>query len=114
MAQMIVIYVTCESEEEAEKIANDLLKRKLAACVNIIPDIGSMYFWPPQTTQVDRSEECVLLLKTFEEHFDEIEEEIQRVHSYDVPAIFSLKIDQVSHSFLGWMKEQLKSSSPSV
>ncbi len=60
---MILVYITCEDRDEAEKIGNALLKKRLVACVNIIDCAHSMYFWPPQKNRIEEASEAILLCK---------------------------------------------------
>lgn len=105
---MILIYVVCKDEIEAKNIGKKLLKKRLVACVNILDKMRSMYFWPPDSDKIEESSETILLIKTIKEKYSKISEEIHKMHSYDVPCIFSLKVDEVDSKYQKWLKDQIK------
>lgn len=105
---MIIIYITCESLKQAEKIGRDLLEKRLCGCVNIIPQIISLSFWPPKTGKISKGEETILLVKTKEENFETIEKEVLKIHSWQTPCLFSLKIDHVNKNYYQWLLEEMK------
>lgn len=101
---MIFVYVTSSSLEEAKKISKVLLEKKLIACANIFP-IESFYTWEEEVCQ---AKEYVLILKTLEEKFELIKQEISVIHSYKVPCI--TKIETTSNQeFSDWVKSKLSS-----
>ena len=104
MSEMSSIYVVCENIDQAKNIAKNLLQKKLCACVNIIDKMQSMYFWPPDSDDIQEADETILLIKTLKENFDDINEEILQMHSYDVPCVFSIDIDEVEYSIVGALK----------
>jgi len=104
---MILIYITCKSVAEAEKIGTHLMSKRLCPCFNVIPKIYASSFWPPKTAEVEKSEEAVLLVKTLEEKFDAIEKEVCKLHSYDVPCIFAIPVVQVSTKYFQWLQGEL-------
>lgn len=104
MSTYIVVYVTVPSAEEGEKLANALVEDRLAACVNRLGPVQSTYWWEGR---VERDEECLLVIKTKEELFDELRKKVQEIHSYTVPEIIALPILRGSDGYLHWMEEQL-------
>ncbi|NGX33975.1 MAG: Divalent-cation tolerance protein CutA [Candidatus Anoxychlamydiales bacterium] len=108
MSGMILVYVVCEDEKEAKEIGKKILLKKLAACVNIIGGMQSMYFWPPESDKIEESSETILLIKTIKEKYPQINDEIKKMHSYEVPCIFSIKVDEVDSKYLKWLKDQVK------
>ena len=82
-----VVLVSASSQNEAEKIANELVNTKLAACVSIIPNMRSIYTWEGK---VESSEEYLLIIKTRAELFEQVKQAIQGLHSYKIPEIISL------------------------
>ncbi|NJN23142.1 MAG: divalent-cation tolerance protein CutA [Acaryochloridaceae cyanobacterium RL_2_7] len=96
-----VVLVTAPNESEAESLAGDLLSKKLAACVNIFP-VQSTYLWEGKV-QCDR--EYQLIIKTTAERFQMIEQRILELHSYEVPEIISLPVQQGSSSYLSWIAD---------
>ena len=104
---MILVYITCESLGQAEDIGRHLLKQRLAGCVNIIPGMHSLYFWPPGKNYIEETDEVILLCKTVEKYYKEIEKEVLKIHSYSNPAIFALPIAHMSKKYADWLMGEL-------
>lgn len=102
---MIIVLNTTPNLEEAETLAKKIVEAKLAACVQVLPNIKSFYYWE---NKIEEDAEYLLLIKTAEENFAELETFIQANHSYDVPEIVALEAKDVSDSYLNWMKDYLK------
>ena len=102
MAQFVVVLVTCGSEEEASKIAHALVDERLAACANIISPIRSIYRWQGKILD---EREWLLVVKTQETRFQDLEKRVKSLHSYQVPEIISLPILAGSSSYLNWLEE---------
>jgi periplasmic divalent cation tolerance protein len=98
---MYLIVTTASSREEAEKIANGLVAGRLAACVQIVPEVNSIYFWEGE---VRRDSEFLLSIKTLDEKYDAVEAYIKANHSYDVPEIAAVKAERVSAEYLKWLE----------
>ncbi len=98
----IVVLVTCGSEEEAVKIANALVEAHLAACVNLVSPIRSIYRWEGKIWD---EKEWLLIIKTQKERFEGLEKKVKSLHSYSVPEIISLPILEGSSSYLNWLLE---------
>lgn len=97
-----VIFVTCPNEKSAEKIAVDLLKKRLIACVNIIPKIKSFYWW---REKIEKSSEYLMMMKTKEGFFARVKEEVLKTHPYKIPEIICLKIEKGFEKYLKWIEE---------
>lgn len=104
MTDKKLVLTTVASEEEARKIAGALVDRRLAACVNIIPRVASIYQW---AGKMEESQECLLLIKTTGAVFDDLREAIQELHSYDLPECISLAIEDGSAAYLDWIAESV-------
>ncbi len=102
---MLVILTTTPNIEEAENLAQKIVESKLAACVQILPQMKSVYFWDGK---IQTDTEHLLLIKTLDEKFDELEQFIQANHSYDTPQIVALSAEKVSASYLNWMNDCLR------
>ena len=102
MSEPIIVFVTCGSEEEAEKIANSLVDERLAACVNIISPIRSIYRWEGKIWD---EKEWLLIIKTQKRRFAELEKKVKSLHSYSVPEIIALPIAEGSTAYLKWLEE---------
>ena len=100
-----LVLCTCPSINHAENIAEHLVKEKLAACVNILPSITSVYSW--QNTLV-RETEVQLFIKSKVEYFDLLNDKIKQLHPYDTPEVIALNIQQGDHQYLNWITESLK------
>ncbi|MDY0028370.1 MAG: divalent-cation tolerance protein CutA [Pseudobdellovibrionaceae bacterium] len=105
MSDYALVYVTCPSKEEAEKILLTLLEKKLVACGNILPGVTSYFYWEGN---VDKSEEFMLLLKSRSRLFSQIEACICDLHSYKTPCILQWKLDEVHSPFASWITENVK------
>lgn len=101
----IVVLVTCGSEEEALKIANILVEKHIAACVNLVSPIRSIYRWEGKIWD---EKEWLLIVKTQSDRFAELEKKVKSLHSYSVPEIISLPITEGSSAYLNWIKENTK------
>jgi periplasmic divalent cation tolerance protein len=102
MSEFIVVLVTCGSEEESIKIAHALVENRLAACVNLVSPIRSIYRWEGKIWD---EKEWLLIIKTQEKKFDELKTKVKSLHSYAVPEIVSLPIVEGSSSYLRWLEE---------
>ncbi len=107
MTDKVVILVTAANREEGRKIARQLVETQLAACVNILPAIESVYRWQGQTLEEG---ECLLIIKSAGALFAEIESEIVRLHSYQTPEIICLPIVEGSRKYLQWISESVRPS----
>ena len=97
-----VVLTTCGSKEEGEKIAHALVERRLAACVNIVPAIESLYRWQGK---VESATEWLLLIKTTAGRFEAVREAIRELHSYDLPECIMISIEGGSAEYLKWIEE---------
>ncbi|GJL51563.1 divalent-cation tolerance protein CutA [Candidatus Nitrospira salsa] len=105
MSGEIVVLVTAASETEARLIARRIVEDKIAACVNIIPTIQSVFDWEGKVTE---EQESLLIIKTKAEVFDLLESAIKRLHSYSVPEIIALPIQSGSSDYLAWLGQMVK------
>lgn len=98
MSKIITLYVTHANEEAAEKVATYLLNKRLIACANFFP-IKSMYWWKDK---LETGNEVVTLLKTKEENFELIRDEILKIHPYETPCILRLETE-ANESYSKWI-----------
>jgi periplasmic divalent cation tolerance protein len=96
----IVVLITTSSEEEAHKIAESLVNRRKAACVNIVPRVDSLFWWKGK---LDSARESLLVVKTKASLFPEIISLVKEIHSYEVPEIIALPIIAGSEDYLKWL-----------
>jgi periplasmic divalent cation tolerance protein len=100
--QYRIVLVTCGSIPEARKIGRIVVEKKLAACANIVPGIESIYKWKGK---VERAREILMVIKTSATRLAELEKEVKRAHSYDVPEFIVLSIVAGSKQYLQWIRE---------
>jgi len=98
--KFLLIYTTCASVHEAKRISEILLKHNLIACSNIYPSMISLYKWNNKIAQDD---ECAIIMKAIEENFSEIEKQIKKFHSYEIPCIIGLPISQIDDDYANWL-----------
>src|SRR3989338_9669952 len=101
MRDAIVVFVTTSSKKEAQKIANALVKQKLAACVQILPQMESIYIWEKK---ICRDKEFLVIIKSQKKLFLKLEKTILKLHSYKVPQIVALPIIKGHGPYLQWLK----------
>jgi periplasmic divalent cation tolerance protein len=106
MTDKIVVLSSCASADEAGKIARSLVEKKLAACVNIMPAVRSIYRWKGA---IEDDHETLLLIKSSRGLFQELRAEIERLHSYEVPEAIAIPIVDGLERYLEWMAGALKS-----
>jgi periplasmic divalent cation tolerance protein len=100
---MIIVYITYPNMDEAKKVVNHLLDKRLIACANFFP-VQSVFRWEGKITN---SEEVVSICKTKEENWSKIKSEVKKLHSYDVPCIINLNAE-ANEEFEAWVKEETK------
>lgn len=108
ISTMILVYITCESKEQAEDIGRHLLKKRLTGCINIIPGMHAAYLWPPGKNYLEEADEVILLCKTVEKNYEAIEKEVLKLHTYSNPAIFALPITHMSKKYATWLMKELR------
>lgn len=101
---MLVVFTSVPASGEGLTLAEKLIEAKLAACVQIVPQIASIYEWEGV---IQKENEQLLLIKTSEEKYAELEAFITEHHSYDVPEIVAIDAEHVSTPYLSWMREYL-------
>ena len=104
MESFIQVTTTTESEEQAKKIADFLVETKLAACVQIVGPITSIYRWKGK---VENAQEWLCLIKIREDYFGKVEATIKKMHSYETPEIIAVPILKGSKEYLNWLDDEL-------
>ena len=105
MTDYSVVFMTASSHTEAESIAENLVSHKLAACVNILPNIKSFYWWE---NKLCKDDEFLLIAKIKTSNFKELEKAVKEVHSYDVPEVILLPIEDGANNYLEWIRQVTK------
>ena len=100
----ILVLSTASSRKEAVKIAEALLDQRLAACINFVPALTSLYWWKGRK---ETATEVLLLIKTRKSAFRKLEQLIRKHHSYAVPEIIALPMTAASKSYLNWMLKEI-------
>ncbi len=103
----IVILSTVDSVELGGKIANALVEEGLAACVNIIPGVRSVYRWQGRICD---EEELLLLIKTTAGRFEDVRRRIRGLHTYQVPEVISLPVGAADQDYISWLREQVSAT----
>jgi periplasmic divalent cation tolerance protein len=103
--QIVLVYITTGSYEEAHAIGSTLVKERLAACVNIIEGMTSIFEWEGK---IDSAKETILIVKTTAERFDVLEKRVIQLHSYDLPCIVALPAEKGHQPFLNWIHNSVK------
>ena len=106
MTDKIVVFSTCDSEEQAAKIARELVEQKLAACVNILPGARSVYRWKGQ---IEDTAEWMLIIKSRRDLMDKLRAVIGKIHTYEVPELLAVPVVDGSESYLAWLDRELGS-----
>lgn len=105
MTDKVLVLTTAGNGTEAQKIAHELVERQLAACVNIIPRIQSVYRWEGK---VETAEEYLLVIKTTESHIPEVQDAIRELHSYDLPECVVISMEGGSAEYLKWIEDSVR------
>ncbi len=98
---VMLVYITAGDVEEAREIGSELIIRHLAACVNIIDKMESMYWWEGK---IESSSEAVLIAKTVPELVEKLTETVKQLHSYDCPCIVAVESKEGNSEFFEWIK----------
>jgi periplasmic divalent cation tolerance protein len=107
MTDKRLVITTAGSRSEAEKIANGLVERRLAACVNIVGPISSTYRWHGE---IESAEEFLLLIKTTQAAFESVRDAIHELHSYELPECIEIAIENGSADYLAWIGENTRNA----
>ena len=100
MTEILMVFVTCESREQGEKIAGSVVSEGLAACVNVLPGVRSCYVWEGKLTW---SEEVLMVMKTTRVGFERLEQRVRELHSYTVPEIVGVGVERGFGKYLEWV-----------
>ncbi len=104
-ASIRVALTTVGSLEEGRRIARALVKRRLAACVNLVPNLTSVYRWQGA---VEEAEEILLVIKTTEAQLAALEAAVRELHSYEVPEFLALRVEAASQPYLDWLLSSIE------
>jgi periplasmic divalent cation tolerance protein len=105
MTNKRLVLTSSESMNQARRIADALIERKLAACVNIVPHVQSIYRWKGKA---EEAEECLLWIKTTADRFESVCQLIRELHSYELPECLCLAVEDGSADYLTWIEESVE------
>jgi len=104
MPSALVVLVTCPSRRHAATLATALVRRRLAACVNLVPDVHSVFWW---NGKIDRARETLLVIKTTAARFEALRRAVRALHPYDVPEILALPVRRGHPPYLQWIRHSV-------
>jgi len=102
MSHEVIVFVTTANSDEAARIADALVSERLAACVNIVAAVESIYRWEGKVT---RDSEALMIIKTTDERYPELERRVKELHSYSTPEVVALRIERGSEQYLNWLRD---------
>ena len=106
----LICFCTCPDAETAERIANALVDERLAACINILPGVRSVYRWQDE---VECSDEVLMLVKTMRDHFERVKTRLLELHPYELPEVLAVDTDHAHPDYLAWVADQTRPDQPS-
>ena len=104
MTDKVIVFVTCETKDQAHQIAEAVVKERLAACVNVVPGVRSCYVWEGNLTW---SDEVLCLMKTTGGRFSQLRDRVKELHSYAVPEIVSVAMEDVYNRYSDWIDQNV-------
>ena len=105
MTDKIIVFSTCATPDEAAAIARKLIEERVAACVNVIGGVRSFYRWKGK---VEESGECLLVIKSSRDLFDQLRLELEKLHAYEVPEVLAVAVVDGAPNYLNWVEAELK------
>jgi len=106
-----IVFVMAANEDDARRIAQALVEERLAACVNIVGPVHSVYRW---RGTVENASEYMLVIKTVMRHFSKLEQRVRELHSFEVPEIVAVTLAAGSKPYLAWLAESATPATPSA
>ena len=104
MTEKIVVLSNCGSEEEAIRVGRAIVEARLAACVNVLPGVKSIYHWKGE---VQEDSEWMLVIKTTRSLFEPLSAQLQKIHSYEIPEVLALPVVDGSEDYLAWIDREI-------
>jgi periplasmic divalent cation tolerance protein len=108
MSDLLLVYTTWESVKQAKSAGKYLLKKRLCGCVNILGDANPIFWWPPKMNKIDESKETVMIIKTLKNKYQDLEKEIYKIHSFDIPCIIALPVYKVNKDYYDWIQGEVE------
>ena len=111
ISDLRLVLTTCRDREVADRLAGALVERRLAACVNVLPQVSSTYRW---MGRIERDDEVLVMIKTAETELETMEATIREISGYELPELIAVDISGGSAAYLAWVAESIGAKSPSV
>lgn len=105
MAETLIVLITADSKKTSKAIIKLLLEKRLAACIQELPQVNSAYWWKGR---IRKSREIPLVIKTVKQHLNKIITEVKKIHPYEVPEIISADIRGGSADYIRWIKKETR------
>ena len=105
MTEYIQVFTTTDKKENAQEIAREVVQKRLAACVQIVGPIASVYWWDDN---VEDSQEWLLIMKSRKKLYKDLEEAIKGIHPYEVPEIVALQVTAGNQHYLDWIDREVR------
>lgn len=103
MKKHLIVLSTLPDEDSAGRIAEEILRKRLAACVTVSPGVLSLYWW---RGKISRDREFMLIIKTTASRYNELEVLLRELHPYEIPEITAIPIVKGDPTYLGWMEQE--------
>lgn len=103
-SKYVVLYCTTGSLDEASNIAEHLVGNHVAACVNVVPSVRSIYWW---NNKVCQDQEALMIIKTEQNRIPEVEQFIRKLHSYETPELIAIPVEYGMQEYLDWISKSL-------
>lgn len=103
MTEYIIVFITAPNEKEAASLSQTIVGERLAACVNIIPSVRSIYRWQGR---IEDEQEVLMIAKTKKSLFERLEDRVKELHSYAVPEIISFPLADGNEAYLDWLGQE--------
>lgn len=107
MAKLILVYITYKDSKQAQQIGKHLMRKRLVACTNVFTQMHSQSFWPPKSGKIENAQEVVLIAKTLQAKWNQVEKEVLAIHSYDTPCILAIPVTNVTKKYYAWLLGEL-------
>jgi periplasmic divalent cation tolerance protein len=111
MTDKVIVLTTCGKSEDAEKLAQALVEKRLAACVNVVSGVRSFYRWQGK---IENDAEFLLIVKTARGLVDQLRQELEKIHPYELPELVVAPIIDGSPNYLAWLEKEVASEGPSA
>jgi len=107
LSENVLVIFSIAASEEAERVAKVLVGKRIAACMSMLGPIKSIYWWK---NRIEESEEYLLLIKTTQDKYEELERAIKEIHSYQVPEILATPVMSALREYVEWLREEVSKS----